>query len=227
MNNEFNNNLNDVNNSFESGNQKQVSQDFNSKKSNNKILAILIIITIIGLVGCVFAFIPKGDNFEDYELSVDMVKFRDKIVYLKEGDELNVNAWNPPIKFILNEEELKLKKVPVLYNGVTLGTHVKDVIKKFNIKSGYAILNMEVSTEEQDGTTDIIEKSFENYNSIPKSFLDCAIIFGYNKIDGNWKMVEEDKILEADIVYYIDINGSSGEMYEKNEVIMFMIKYNK
>ena len=167
MNNEFNNNLNDVNKSFEGVNQKQISQDFNSKKSNNKILAIVIIIVIIGLIGCVYPFIPKNDNFEDYELSVDMVNFGNKVVSLKEGDELSVDAWNPPIEVILNEEELKLKKVPVLYNGVTLGTHVKDVIKKFNIKSGYAILNMEVATKEQDGTTDIIEKSFENYNSIP------------------------------------------------------------
>lgn len=226
MNNEFNNNLNDVNKSFEGVNQKQISQDFNSKKSNNKILAIVIIIVIIGLIGCVYPFIPKNDNFEDYELSVDMVNFGNKVVSLKEGDELSVDAWNPPIEVILNEEELKLKKVPVLYNGVTLGTHVKDVIKKFNIKSGYAILNMEVATKEQDGTTDIIEKSFENYNSIPKSFLDCAIIFGYNKVDGKWQIVEEDKISDADIVYYIDINGSSDEMYEKNEVIMVMIKYN-
>lgn len=193
---------------------------------NNKVLSIVIILAIIGVAYCIYPFIPKNDNFEDYELSVDMVNFGNKVVSLKEGDELSVDAWNPPIDVIMNEEELKLKKVPVLYNGVTLGTHVKDVIKKFNIRSGYAILNMEVATEEQDGTTDIIQKSFENYNSIPKYFLDCYIIFGYNKIDGNWQMVEEDEISDADIVYYIDINGFSDEMYEKNEVIMFMIKYN-
>ena len=40
-------------------------------------------------------------------------------------------------------------------------------------------------------------------------------------------MVKEKDIKNADIIYYIDINGFSDEMYDKNEVIEFNIEYKK
>lgn len=212
-------------------NRQQQKQCFTMIKSNfcvshKKIIILVIAITmiIIGLASSIYIFYNNNSS-EGYKLSVNMIEHGDKVVNLKKGDKLVVNAWNPPIEVTLNDEELE--NIPILYNGVTLGTNVKDVIKKFNIKSGYAVLNMEVPTEEEDGTTDIIEKNFKNYNSIPKEFLDCAIIFGYKKVNGKWKMVKGKKINDADIVYYIDINGFDDGMYGINEVILFMVAYNK
>ena len=229
MNDKFNNIFNKFN---LSKNQQLKVQNFTSINSNingtskkNSVLSIAIITLAIGFIGIIF--ILKSVSFKNSKLSVNMVKIGDDVVALKKGEELNVNAWNPPIEIILNDEKLKTKKIPRLYNGVTLGTHVRDVIRKFNIKSGYAILNMETSTEENDGTTDIVNKSFKNYNSIPKHFLDCAIIYGYNKVNDEWKMVKEKDIKNADIIYYIDINGFSDEMYDTNEVIEFNIEYKK
>ena len=233
MNNDFNNNLNisnDANNNFEGDNpavnQQLTTQEITKVNSNsdifnkkNLVLAIVITIIVIGF------FVFKLNN--NSKSNVNIVDLGDKVISLQKGDELTVNAWNPPVKIKLNEEKIETENTPKLYNGVTLGTNVKDVIEKFNINEGYAILNMEVSSEEHDGTTDIVEKSFENYNSIPEYFLDCVIVFGYNKVNGKWRMVKETNILDADIIYYIDINGFSNEMYGKNEVIMFSIKYNK
>lgn len=204
----------------------KVNAKFNVFSKKKLILTITFIIIFIGLISSIFVFI-LNNSFVNYETNVNMIELGDEIIYLKQGDKLIVNAWNPPIEVYLNDDELNNKNIPELYNGVTLGTNVKDVIMKFNIKSGYAMLNMEVPTKQEDGTTDIVNKRFKNLNSIPNNFLDCAIIFGYKKVNNKWKMVKEKNLKDADIIYYIDINGFDDEMYELNDVIKFKIKYNE
>ena len=161
-----------------------------------------------------YSNIEKGD--------VDVVYINDKKITLKRGETLDANAWNPPVDITINDK--KYDSIPVLFNGVTLGTKIKDVIKKFKIKSGYANLNMEVAGG-GSGTTDIENVLYEGNSSLPKDFLDCRITFGYKKVDNGWEMVHYYNLRESDIIYYIDICGFYDEIYDYNEVIEITIKY--
>jgi hypothetical protein len=84
---------------------------------------------------------------------------------------------------------------------------------------------MEVSTEEHDGTTDVVQVLYENKNSFADDFLDTMIEFGYKKTNNGWEMVKYSDIDKADILYIIDINGfPEDELVNKNEVIMIHVE---
>ena len=124
----------------------------------------------------------------------------------------------------------KLKKLTIA-NGVTIGTNYKDVLKIFDIQDGYAIANMEVETKQQDGTTDIIEKTYRNKSIFKKDYLDLYLLFGYKKINKEWKMVtakELKKLMDTNkelLVFYIDFNGMDNEVVNPGEVISFSVTH--
>ena len=95
---------------------------------------------------------------------------------IKRGEELTVNAWND-LEVIYNNEDYN--DLPTIANGITIGTNYKDVLKTFGINEGYAIANMEVDTEEKDGTTDVIEETNHNKSIFRKDYLDLYLLFGY------------------------------------------------
>ena len=57
---------------------------------------------------------------------------------------------------------------------------------------------MEVSTEEHDGTTDVVHVLYKNKNSFADDFLDTMIEFGYKKTNSGWEMVKYSDIDKAD-----------------------------
>lgn len=147
---------------------------------------------------------------------------------IKRGEELTVNAWND-LEVIYNNEDYN--DLPTIANGITIGTNYKDVLKTFGINEGYAIANMEVDTEEKDGTTDVIEETYHNKSIFRKDYLDLYLLFGYKKVNNKWKMItakELEKLMDTDkelLIYYIDFNGMEDEMVKKGEVIAFSITH--
>ena len=147
---------------------------------------------------------------------------------IKRGEELTVNAWND-LEIMYNNEIYD--DLPTVANGVTIGTNYKDVLKIFGIQDGYAIANMEVNTEEKDGTTDVIEETYRNKSIFRKDYLDLYLLFGYKKVNNKWKIVtakELEKLMDTDkelLIYYIDFNGMEDEMVKKGEVIAFSITH--
>lgn len=122
-----------------------------------------------------------------------------------------------------NGESLYME--PVLFNGIGIGSNMDEVIEKFNIKSGYANINMEVPIPEHDGTTDIIDVVYKDKNSFEEYFLDAMIEFGYKKNITGWKMVKFTDIDDADILFNIDINGLYDEDIDKDDVISIYVEY--
>lgn len=185
-------------------------------------ISIVIIVLVMLIIGkTVLTF--KG-NKENREIDVTKFKIDNEVYSIKEGDSLLVDAWNEEIEVEFNDEDMDGKIE--LYNGISVGSTVEDVIEKFDIKSGYANLNMEVPTEEHDGTTDVVQVLYKNKNSFADDFLDTMIEFGYKKTNNGWKMVKYSDIDNADILYIIDINGfPEDELVDKNEVIMINIEY--
>lgn len=175
-------------------------------------------------------------RYGDMSISDDIMKFSiDKEEYVfSKGDNLNVNFWDEEEKEIYFNDE-QIKSIPILYGGITIGSKVESVIDVFNIQPGYANINMEISTEEQDGTTDVIEFSYEDISFLKKDYLDAYITFGYKKVDGSWKMVNADDLMklidsnqtEGLLVYIIDINGLDEEAVSVGEVILFDVEYFK
>ena len=147
---------------------------------------------------------------------------------IKRGEELTVNAWND-LEIMYNNEIYD--DLPTIANGVTIGTNYKDVLKIFGIQDGYAIANMEVPTKQEDGTTDIIEKTYRNKSIFKKDYLDLYLLFGYKKVNKEWKMVtvkELKKLIDTDkelLVFYIDFNGMEDEVVKPGEVISFSITH--
>lgn len=150
---------------------------------------------------------------------------------LDKGDILFVNNWD---ELIVEYKDKKYEEIPVIYKGITIGSTKDEVLTAFNIKKGYANINMEVPTKEKDGTTDIIDVIYEGDKSFKDNFLDANITFGYKKENNSWKMLkykELEKYLEVEttkediLLFNIDINGKSEETVDKNEVIMFSIEY--
>ena len=147
---------------------------------------------------------------------------------IKRGEELTVNAWND-LEIMYNNEIYD--DLPTIANGVTIGTNYKDVLKIFGIQDGYAIANMEVPTKQEDGTTDIIEKTYRNKSIFKKDYLDLYLLFGYKKVNKEWKMVtvkELKKLMDTDkelLVFYIDFNGMDNEVVKPGEVISFSITH--
>lgn len=150
---------------------------------------------------------------------------------LEKGDVLFVNNWD---ELIVEYKEKKYEEIPVIYKGITIGSTKDEVLTAFNIKKGYANVNMEVPTKEKDGTTDIIDVIYEGDKSFKDNFLDANITFGYKKENNSWKMLkykelekylEEETTKEDILLFNIDINGMPEEIVDKNEVIMFSIEY--
>lgn len=185
-------------------------------------LSVAIFCVAMFIIGnTVLTFVGDKDSVE-----MDVTKFKlgNEVYWMNEGDTLSVDAWNEEIETEYNDEDMNGK--PVLFNGIGIGSTVDEVIEKFNIKSGYANLNMEVSTEEHDGTTDVVHVLYKNKNSFADDFLDTMIEFGYKKTGDTWKMVKYSDIDKADILYIIDINGfPEDELVNKNEVIMIHVEY--
>ena len=184
-------------------------------------LSIAIFCVAMFIIGnTVLTFVGDKDSVE-----MDVTKFKlgNEVYWMNEGDTLSVNAWNEEIEAEFNDEEMH--GIPVLFNGIGIDSTVDEVIEKFDIKSGYANLNMEVPTEEHDGTTDIIDVLYKDRNSFKEDFLDAIIQFGYKKKGNEWEMVKYSNIDEADIIYYVDINGFIDEEIPENSVIMICVQY--
>ena len=192
-------------------------------KKKKFIVAIFIAIVILFIVITFCINNSKETVYSIDNIEPDIFYVGEKKYTLKKGETLEIDAWNPPTKIEYNGKNFN--KVPVLFNGVTLGTKIKDVVKKFKLESGYANLNMEVAGTGSSGDTDIKNVLYEDMESLPKDFLDCCIIFGYKKENDGWKMVQYDYLFQADIVYYIDICGFTDEIYGYKETIEITVKY--
>ena len=185
------------------------------------ISVVIFVSALLIIENTVLTFVSDKDSVE-----MDVTKFKlgNEVYWMNEGDTLSVNAWNEEIEAEFNDEEMH--GIPVLFNGIGIGSTVDEVIEKFDIKSGYANLNMEVPTEEHDGTTDVVHVLYKNKNSFADDFLDTMIEFGYKKTNSGWEMVKYSDIDKADILYIIDINGfPEDELVNKNEVIMIHVEY--
>ena len=190
-----------------------------------KVLAILVgaVMCTALLCGC-----TEGDNSDCSVGAVNMAAIKGKAVELKSGDKLHADVWNKEGYYSLNGD--KLKNQPGLYKGVTIGSDLKYVIDTFGIKPGYAIINREVSTPEQDGTTDIVEEVYKDTSFWDKeSVLEAEFSWGYKKVDGKWKMVtaKELKKGKADLVYGVDFVGdlmASDVSVDEQQVVSFNVE---
>ena len=177
----------------------------------------LIIILSVLVLALIFSSVIK----EDINLEFNQFMMGEKIYTLNSGDILSSSSYKENTKY--NYESFK--DYVTLYNGVTIGTKFDKVVKLFDIKSGYAKLNMEVPNIEHDGTTNIVNEIFEDIDSVRSDFLDCYIIFGYKNNEGVWEMVEYSYIEDADIIFGIDIDGFSASNHKKCQVSEINIEY--
>ena len=167
--------------------------------------------------------IESAGNAEYVESDVTKFTIGNKAYWIRKGELLSVNAWDDEIEVEYNGEYVdgNIK----LFNGIEIGSTVEEVIEKFDLKSGYANINMEVPTEEHDGTTDVINVLYESEKSFGDDFLDAMLQFGYKKTSSGWKMVKFSDIESADILFYIDINGFTDEEVDENSVVMIYVQY--
>ena len=190
------------------------------EKKTYILMAVVSILFVLGLI-----LIPKNP-IKITTIAIGSINHK-----LEKGDVLFVNNWD---ELIVEYKDKKYEEIPVIYKGITIGSTKDEVLTAFNIKKGYANVNMEVPTKEKDGTTDIIDVIYEGDKSFKDNFLDANITFGYKKENNSWKMLkykelekylEEETTKEDILLFNIDINGMPEEIVDKNEVIMFSIEY--
>lgn len=184
-----------------------------------KLRFLIILVLVIITSGC------------SNKTGVDVIIIGKDNITLKKGDYLTYDYWNG--KYIeFNDKEYD--DDPIFYKDIKIGDSISDVITKMDIKSGYAIINAEVPTEEHDGTTDVIEFVYKDINSFDFDYLDAVIIVVFEKDGSNWKMIDaktSNKVLYGEItgdyiMYGIDINGFDDEEYvEQYKVISINVKY--
>lgn len=188
-----------------------------------KTYILMIVVSILFVLALIL--IPKNP------VNLTTIAIGNKNYTLEKGDYLYVNNWNE-LEVKYNDKEYK--EIPVIYQGITIGSTLDEVLDVFSLKKDYANINMEVPTKEKDGTTDIINVLYKNKDSFNYNYLDVNITFGYKKINNSWEMLKykdlekylEEEIVKEDIlVFHIDINGMTEENVNKAEVIMFTIEY--
>ena len=184
---------------------------------------IIMLLTTLILTSC--------SNNRKIEIN-DLQQFssNNKIYTIKKGEELSLNAWNELEIYYSGKNKINKKKSPVIYKGVTLGTDYKDVIEVFNIKPEYTFVDMEVSSPEEDGTTDIITEIYKDEKVFEREYLDLNITFGYIKKEDKWEMVKYEELKkyieekkEEVLIYQIDFNGLNDECVDIGKVISFNI----
>ena len=89
---------------------------------------------------------------------------------------------------------------------------------------------MEVSSPEEDGTTDIITEIYKDEKAFEREYLDLNITFGYIKKEDKWEMVKYEELKkyieeknEEVLIYQIDFNGLNDECVDIGKVISFNI----
>lgn len=188
-----------------------------------------ILITVVSfIIVLALIIIPKNP------VNINTISIGNINHTLKKGDFIYVNSWDE-LEVIFNNKEYQ--EIPFLYKGITIGSTKEEVIEEFDIKKGYANINMEVKDKREDGTTEVIDILYENKKSFDYEFLDANISFGYKKENNKWKMLKykelekyfnEDGEIKTkdDILYFeIDINGMSEENVEKDQVIKMIVRY--
>lgn len=183
---------------------------------------IFILIAIL-----LFIFIISGCSKK--ELTLNQIQINNKVVNLKKEDVLTIDYWNDDNSITFNKKDVK--KVS-LFNDLKIGDSIDDVISKMNLKSGYALINTEVPTEEGDGTTDVIDIEYIDRSSFDYEFLDALIIVGYKLENNQWIQIPFDELeellnsnnVEDVLIYMIDINGFDDISIEENHVIEIVIK---
>lgn len=192
-----------------------------------KYIAIIIGIIIIALLS---GLILYNVNQPNVPKNIDKFKIDNKEYKLKRFENLYVRKSENETTIMFVDEELD--EIPELVNGITIGTNYKEVLKTFNIKENYAHINMEVSDELEDGTTDIIDKTYKNDKVFKREYLNLYLTFGYIKQNGKWKMIEDEELdelwEETDeevLIYKIVFEGLSGEAVGIGEVTAFSINH--
>ena len=184
--------------------------------------SLLLLLSFLILVGC-------GKN----KISVDSIVIDSKEIVLEKGDFFTIDYWNGKEIYF---NDTQYVDEPTLYGNLKIGDSIAEVIKKLNIKSGYALINSEIPTSEHDGTTDVIDIEFKDLKSFDFDYLDACLIVGYQKDDSSWKMLDFDQVqslsldendLEDIVVYRIDFNGLEDEEVEVGKVISISIEYIK
>ena len=182
-------------------------------------VAVLVIVVLIAL------YVKKNTVSVNDLLNVCM---EDECFLLEE--ELFVNVWN---ELEVEIDGKEYDEYPTIYGDITIGSDVQDVFKVFNIKPGYAYIDTEIDNALHDGTTDVEQFEFEDFDFLDREYLDACIIFGYKNVDGKYVMVkaseledylEDEDNTDIDILFAIDINGMSGEVVGIDEVIFIDIR---
>ncbi|MCQ2451472.1 MAG: hypothetical protein MJ080_05815 [Clostridia bacterium] len=153
-----------------------------------------------------------------------------KRVELKKGDTLSVNAWGDP-EYYFNDKELK--KCPSIYKDIKIGDDLDSVLEAFGIKEGYAVVDREIATKEQDGTTEIVSEEYKNNEFFEKeNVLDADFCFGFIKKDGSFVLATARELdrKKADLIYNVDFVGSSladDASVKEKQVISFSVERKK
>ncbi len=200
------------------------------KKEKYLSITIAILSTIAILI---FGFTSISNKKSNIEL--DEFKVSNKIYKVEKNNELYVSCYEE-CEIEYNYKELK--KTPVIYGDIKVGDNYKKVFKTFNIKKGYAIIDIEISNALEDGTTDIIKEVYKNEKLLNKKHLNAIITFAYENKNGEWKLIKGEKLekilkeynegetdLKNILIYNIFLEGYNGENYKKNEIAGFSIEH--
>lgn len=181
---------------------------------------LILVCVLFLIVGC------SKEN-----IGIDKINLNGKTIVLKPDDVVSVDYWNNR-EIYYNDEAYD--SVPIFYKNIRINDSIKDIIDKLEIKSGYALINSEISTEEHDGTTNIVNIEYKDINSFDFDYLDACLIVAYQKNGFSWKMLDfdqiqslanDDSILKDVILYKIDFNGFDDEAVDIGHVISISIEY--
>ena len=182
------------------------------KKQKIKLFVLLGIVLL--LVGVIFIYFLNLTSKKDITaVSIDNVRYT-----LEKGETFQARLYDD------NSTEVNFRNkdyydVPVIYNGISLGDSIETVIEAFEIKSGFAYLDMEVpsSLHGEHGETDVISTNYKNTNFIKEGFLYADISFYYKKTKEQWNLIKVNKLEslnEKDIEELIYVSLSFSTQYD-------------
>ncbi|MEA4987579.1 MAG: hypothetical protein VB095_05930 [Anaerovorax sp.] len=158
----------------------------------------IIYIVCIGII-IIIGYIGLADKTSS---DLETLFLDGKTVTLQLGDSYYANGWNEDHWSYLNET--KYEVIAATGRKITTGSTLEKVIKAYQIKTGYAIWNIEIDRE-RDGNTEIEYREYIADEFDESDVLNAILTVAYFSDEGQWYPLNYEELIE----YVSYINGKS------------------
>lgn len=139
---------------------------------------------------------------------------------LQPGDSYVADEWGQQHEYRLNQKTYK--EAAVTGRGITTGDALDKVVKSYNIKTGYALWDVELNPQ-KDGFLTLESRKYVTGEFDSKDVQKATLTIAYYRLEGQWIPLKYDEINQ----YIAFLSGESTEKpYDGILLFRFQFPYN-